>query len=74
MTVVLLHSWSLLERDQAGHAVYKDDRLLEGYRQFLRRLVKDCEVITTADFLDLRARGKIQPLRTINLEQVEHRG
>lgn len=74
VTVVLLHSWSLLERDQAGHAVYKDDRLLEGYRQFLRRLVKDCEVITTADFLDLRARGKIQPLRTINLEQVEHRG
>ena len=74
VTVVLLHSWSMLERDQAGHAVYKDDRLLEGYRQFLRRLVKDCEVITTADFLDLRARGKIQPLRTINLEQVEHRG
>lgn len=71
VTVVLLHSWSLLERDEAGHAVYRDDRLLEGYRKFLRRLVKDCEVITTAEFLDLRKRGKIRLSRTVNLEQVE---
>lgn len=71
VTVVLLHSWSLLERDEAGHAVYRDDRLLEGYRNFLRRLVKDCEVITTAEFLELRAQGKIDISRTVNLEQVE---
>ncbi len=71
VTVVLLHSWSLLERDEAGHAVYRDDRLLEGYRKFLRRLVKDCEVITTADFLELQAQGKIDISRTVNLEQVE---
>ncbi|MGE4591790.1 polysaccharide deacetylase [Alcaligenes sp.] len=71
VTVVLLHSWSLLERDEAGHAVYRDDRLLEGYRKFLRRLVKDCEVITTAEFLELKAQGKIDISRTVNLEQVE---
>ncbi|CAM5300687.1 hypothetical protein AFAE65S_00597 [Alcaligenes phenolicus] len=71
VTVVLLHSWSLLERDEAGHAVYRDDRLLEGYRKFLRRLVKDCEVITTAEFLELHAQGKIDISRTVNLEQVE---
>ncbi|CAJ0910227.1 polysaccharide deacetylase family protein [Alcaligenes faecalis] len=70
VTVVLLHSWSFLERDEAGHAVYRDDRLLEGYRKFVRRLVKDCEVITTAEFLELRAQGKIDVSRTVNLEQV----
>lgn len=70
VTVVLLHSWSLLERDEAGHAVYRDDRLLEGYRKFLRRLVKDCEVITTPEFLELHAQGKIDISRTVNLEQV----
>ncbi|MFA1604573.1 polysaccharide deacetylase [Alcaligenes faecalis] len=68
VTVVLLHSWSLLERDEAGHAVYRDDRLLEGYRKFVRRLVKDCDVITTAEFLELRAQGKIDISRTVNLE------
>ncbi|QBH19255.1 polysaccharide deacetylase [Alcaligenes faecalis] len=71
VSVVLMHSWSLLELDENGHFHYTNDRLLEGYRLFLQRIVKDYDVITTAEFLDLQARGKIRLSRTVNLEQVE---
>lgn len=71
VSVVLMHSWSLLDLDENGHFHYTNDRLLEGYRLFLQRVVKDYDVITTADFLDLQARGKIRLSRTVNLEQVE---
>ncbi len=71
VSVVLMHSWSLLDLDENGHFQYTNDRLLEGYRLFLQRVVKDYDVITTADFLDLQARGKIRLSRTVNLEQVE---
>lgn len=71
VSVVLMHSWSLLDLDENGHFQYTNDRLLEGYRLFMQRVVKDYDVITTADFLDLQARGKIRLSRTVNLEQVE---
>lgn len=66
--VVLLHSWSLLYWDENGHAVYRDDRRIEDFRKLVRKLSKDYDIITTADFLDLRARGKIPALRTVDLE------
>ena len=65
--VVLLHSWSLLYWDENGHAVYRDDRRIEDFRKLVRKLSKDYDIITTADFLDLRTRGKIPALRTVDL-------
>jgi hypothetical protein len=72
--VFLLHSWSFLYWDENGHATYRDDQRLEGYRKLLARLTKDYDVITTKDFLDLHARGKIKTSHTVNVEQAELRG
>lgn len=57
--VFLLHSWSFLDRDENGIFYYKDDRKVENYRKLLQRLTKDYDVITTAEFLELQALGKI---------------
>lgn len=70
-SVFLLHSWSLLYWDDNGYGVYKDDQRLEGYRKLLSRLTKDYDVITTADFLDLHARGKIGTPDTVDLSLAE---
>ena len=69
VTVFLLHSWSLLHRDEKGHAVYRDDSLLEGYRRLVSRIAKDYDVITTPEFLDLVAQGKISLSHTVNIEE-----
>lgn len=69
--VILLHSWSLLHWDDKGHAEYRDDQRLEGYRKLLARLTKDYDVITTPDFLDLCARGKIAPTHTVDIGKAE---
>lgn len=65
--VLLLHSWSLLYWDENGHGVYRDDKRLEDYRKLVRRLVRDYDIITTGDFLDLHARGKIEITRSVDL-------
>lgn len=70
-SVFLLHSWSLLYWDENGHATYRDDHRLEGYRKLLARLTKDYDVITTADFLDLHRRGKIKTTHTVDLSLAE---
>lgn len=70
-SVFLLHSWSLLYWDEHGYGVYRDDRRLEGYRKLLARLTKDYDVITTQDFLDLHARGKITTTQTVDLALAE---
>jgi hypothetical protein len=72
-SVFLLHSWSLLDRDENGHATYLDDRHLEEYRRLLARISKDYDVITTRDFLDLLARGKVAPTHTVDVERAEFR-
>ncbi|WP_035065208.1 polysaccharide deacetylase [Nitratidesulfovibrio termitidis] len=69
--VLLLHSWSLLYWDENGHGVYRDDKRLEDYRKLVRRLAKDYDIITTADFLDLHAHGKITTTRTVDLARAE---
>lgn len=69
--VLLLHSWSLLYWDENGHAVYRDDKRLEDFRKLIRHLAKDYDIITTADFLDLHARGKIQSTHTVDLSLAE---
>jgi len=69
--VLLLHSWSLLYWDENGHGIYRDDKRLEDYRKLVRWLAKDYDIITTADFLDLHARGKIEVTRNVNLALAE---
>lgn len=66
--VMLLHSWSLLYWDENGHATYRDDRRIEGYRQLLKRLAKDYDVITVPEFLDLQSRGVFGDLKTVDVE------
>lgn len=69
--VLLLHSWSLLYWDENGHATYRDDKRLEDFRKLMRKLAKDYDIITTADFLDLHARGKINTTHTVDLSLAE---
>ena len=69
--VLLLHSWSLLYWDENGHAVYRDDKRLEDFRKLMKKLAKDYDIITTADFLDLHARGKIKTTHTVDLSLAE---
>lgn len=71
MSVFLLHSWSMLYWDEQRHATYRDDQRLEGYRKLLSRLSKDYDIITTAEFLDLHARGKIKTSHTVELARAE---
>ncbi|MDL2269261.1 hypothetical protein LJC41_04745, partial [Desulfosarcina sp. OttesenSCG-928-G17] len=69
--VLLLHSWSLLYWDAEGHAVYRNDRRIEGLRKLVRKLAKDYDIITTAEFLDLYASGKITPTHTTDISLAE---
>jgi hypothetical protein len=69
--VLLLHSWSLLYWDKQGHAKYRDNRRIAALRKLVRRLAKDYDIITTQDFLDLHARGKITTTHTRDLAMAE---
>lgn len=69
--VLLLHSWSLLYWDAKGHAVYRNDRRIEGLHKLVRKLAKDYDIITTAEFLDLHASGKITPTHTTDISLAE---
>lgn len=71
--VILLHSWSLLYWDENNLVQYRDDRRLESYRRFVRKLAKDYDIITTDEFLDLHNRGKIMTDRQVNLALTELR-
>ena len=71
LSVFLLHSWSLLYWDEMGHATYKDDQRLEGYRKLLSRLTKDYDVITAVEFLELQAQGKIKTTHTVDLARAD---
>ena len=70
-SIFLLHSWSLLYWDEKGYATYRNDQRVEGYRKLLARLTKDYDVITSAEFLDLHARGKIKTTHTVDLARAE---
>lgn len=71
--VVLLHSWSLLHWDENDQAQYRDDRRVESYRRVVRKLAKDYDIITTRDFMDLHAQGKIVTTRSVDLALTELR-
>lgn len=71
VSVLLLHSWSLLEWDAKGHATYRDDRRIDEYRKIMSKMTKDYDIITTRDFLDLHSRGKIHTTHTVDLNYAE---
>jgi len=70
-SVALLHSWSLLHWDEHGHATFRDERRLEGYRKLRARLASEYDVITARDFVDLHARGKIPLAPAVDLARAE---
>lgn len=69
--VLLLHSWSLLYWDKNGYGVYRNDKRIEDFRKLVRRLSKDYDIITTADFLDLHKLGKITTTHTVDLDAAD---
>lgn len=71
LAVFLLHSWSLLYWDDDGHATFRDYQRLDGYRKLLSRLTRDYDVITSAEFLDLHASGKIRTTHQTDLARAE---
>jgi len=71
--VLLMHSWSLLYWDENGHAQFRDDRRIESYRKVVRGLAKDYDIITTSDFLDLCACGKIKTTHSVDMALTELR-
>jgi len=71
LSVFLIHSWSLLSWDVNGHATYRDDQRLEGYRKLLAQLAGNYDIITTRDFLDLYALGKITVSQTVDIAKAD---
>jgi hypothetical protein len=61
----------LLYWDENAYGTYRDDQRLEGYRKLLKNLSRDYDIITTRDFLDLHARGKITTTHTVDLAMAE---
>lgn len=57
--VFLLHSWSFLQRDKNGYEVYANDRVMNGFRKFVRNLKLDYDIITTHELSELIERGEI---------------
>lgn len=70
-SVFLLHSWSLLNWDENGYGTYQGDQHVEGYRKLLKKLAKDYDIITSRDFLELHAQGKITTTHTVDLAHAE---
>ncbi|MFS2112996.1 polysaccharide deacetylase [Herbaspirillum frisingense] len=71
LQVFLLHSWSLLHWDDNQHATYLGDQRQEEYRRLVASIVKDYDVITTTDFLDLVGRRKIKTKQVVPLERAD---
>lgn len=70
-SVFLLHSWSLLYWDENGYGTYQDDQRVEGYRKLVKKLAKDYDIITSQDFLELHAQGKITTTHRVDLARAE---
>jgi len=69
--VILMHSWSLLYWDENGYGSYRDDQRLEGYRKLVKKLAADYDIITTSEFLDLHACGRIMTTHEADLCRAE---
>jgi hypothetical protein len=69
--VLLMHSWSFLYWNDKRQAIYMDDQRMDGYRALLSKVAADYDVITTAEFLELRASGKIPGGTRVDLAQAD---
>ena len=67
LNVMLLHSWSFLDWDSKGYAYFKNDKKINDFNKIVKRLVKDYDVITTRDLLDLIQQNKIQASHQVSL-------
>ena len=59
--VLVLHSWSLLHRNESGHYFWKDDSQVRLFRSFLADLPKEVRVVTATDLFAELALGGIAP-------------
>jgi hypothetical protein len=67
VNVLLLHSWSFLDWDTKGFAYFKNDKKISDFKKILKQLVKDYDVITTNDLLDLIQQNRIQVSDQVSL-------
>lgn len=67
--VFLIHSWSFLHRDKNGYEIYLNDRAMNGFYKFLRRLRLDFDIISSKDLPDLLERGELLPQYIENVEK-----
>ena len=54
LLVLLTHSWSLLHWDSEGMAEYRSDARKEEYRNLIKNISKDYDIITSSEFLSLQ--------------------
>lgn len=67
--VFLIHSWSFLHRDKNGYEIYMNDRLMNDFRKFLRKLSLDYDIISCKDLPDLLERGELLPQHIEDVEK-----
>jgi hypothetical protein len=69
--VFLIHSWSLLYWDENDYGSYKDHQRVEAYRKMVKKIALDYDIITSKEFLELHAQGKITTTHTVDLAHAE---
>lgn len=66
--VLLLHSWSLLYQNENGYFEYRDDQRIEEFRELVKKISVDYDIITCPDFLNLLQEGKIKIEKSVRLQ------
>ena len=67
--VCLMHSWSFLYRNAEGYEYYKNDRRMEEYRNMIRKMSRDFDIIDSRELYDLINTGKIKIEHTEDLNK-----
>jgi hypothetical protein len=58
--VLVLHSWSLLHKNESNHYVWKDDSLVEKFREFLGHLPPDVRIVSATELLAEIQAGRVK--------------
>jgi peptidoglycan/xylan/chitin deacetylase (PgdA/CDA1 family) len=61
VAVMLLHSWSFLQKNELGHPVWKDDSLVKLFSDFLKGLAPDVQIITATELLTKISQKELAP-------------
>jgi hypothetical protein len=59
--VMLLHSWSFLQKNESGHFVWRDDSLVRLFTDFLKALPPDVRVVTATELLTRISQKEVVP-------------